>query len=180
MYLTCRQYVYALYNVYSYVSSAEDSKYVPVCVPYSQTILNLSCKNFSFKMKVETCFKELAEIQGQSTLCITSSVGIMNCPVRHCQAATATVGSSQSPESKSGYSTTRAVAIPVSFGFIYSQSVATEPPDYSSLWSLQSCVLQFPNPSPSRSRLPQLCSAGATLMDCGQEVKFKHCCSSQI
>jgi len=92
----------------------------------------LSCKNFSFQKKVETSFKELAEIQGQSTLCTTSFVGIINCPVRHCQDATAIVRSSQSPEAKSGYNTTHEVAIPVFFGFIYSQSVVTDPPDYSS------------------------------------------------
>lgn len=152
---------------WGYVSSAKNGKHIPVCrqcngvsfflrlrfsliSPYSRrvTILNLSCKNFSIQKKVETSFKELAEIQGQSTLCITSFVGIINCPVWHCQAATAIVASSQSPKAKSEYNTTHEVAIPVFFGFIYSQSVVTERPDYSSLSTLQLCMLQFLNPSP--------------------------------
>lgn len=63
----------------------------------------------------------------------TSFVGIINHPVWHCQAATAIVGSSEFPKANSGYSIARAVAIPVFFGFIYSQPVAIEPLDYSSL-----------------------------------------------
>lgn len=81
------------------------------------------------------------------------------------RAATAIVGSSQSPETKSGYSQTHEVAIPVFFGFIYSQCVVTESSDYSSVWTLQLCILQFLNPSPRPPWLPELCSAGARNTD---------------
>lgn len=57
----------------------------------------------------------MSDIRGQSTLCIMSFVGIIMCPVLHCQAATVVVGSSQSPKANSGYNTAHEAAIPDCF-----------------------------------------------------------------